>query len=243
MFIQPFNTTHILTITIMPMLGFIIIHLVSHSLHEQSKRRLLLSICYFNIVLYVVYKIVQAHEQGYAFDIFTNLPLHLCNLNLILLPIALHTKNKTLMAYQLYFGVPLAALALITVHPLFISRPIWHFTPFVYFFYHSMLVVLPFVPVKHRFYTPSFKNILQPTLLLVVLTAVIHSINIVFRATGLAADANYFFTYGLEGDFFTELLWQFIPYPFFFLLPALLLFVPFIILVTLSFHLQHSRHP
>jgi len=202
---------------------------------------MLLIICYSNALLYIIYKFAQAHEGGYTFDIFSNLPLHFCNLNLLLLPLALHTKNKTLMAYQLYFGVPLAALALVTVYPTFLSRPMWHFTPFVYFFYHSILVVVPIALVKFKFYTPSFKNTCQPTILLVALTATIHGVNVILRATGIAPTANYFFTYGLEGDFFTELLWRFIPYPFFFLLPALLLFAPYIVLLTLPFHLSKTK--
>jgi len=241
MTIEPLNTTHILTITLIPTLVYACLHFLSRQYDDQTKRRMLLFICYFNALLYLSYKIVQAIENGYDFGLSSNLPLHFCNLNLILLPIALHTKNKTLMAYQLYFGVPLAALALVTIYPTFISRPIWHFTPFVYFFYHSLLVVLPIMLVKCKLYTPSFKNILQPTLLLIALTSVIHGINVIFRATGIASEANYFFTYGLEGDFFTELLWRFIPYPFFFLLPALLLFVPYIILVTLPFYLRQSK--
>ena len=77
--------------------------------------------------------------------------------------------------------------------------------------------------------------------MLAALTAVIHVVNIVFRATGIASESNYFFTYGLAGDFFTELLWRLVPYNFFFLLPALLLFAPYIFLVTLPFHIAAKR--
>ena len=241
MIIEPFNLTHILTITIMPSLIFLCVYFLLKRCSEQSKQRILLVICYSNILLYAIYKIVQANEEGYAFDIFVNLPLHFCNLNLLLIPIAIHAKSKMLMAYQLYFGVPLVALALITVYPSFISRPIWSFTPFIYFYYHSMLLVLPILLVKFKFYTPSFKVVLQPTLLLIVLTVIIHIVNVIFRATGIASESNYFFTYGLQGDFFTELLWSIVPYNFFFLLPALLLFAPYIFLITIPFHLRVTQ--
>jgi len=241
MLIEPFNLTHILTITTIPILIFLGIYFPIKKRDEGTKQRILLFICYFNAILYVVYKIVQANEASYAFDIFTNLPLHFCNLNLILIPLAIHTKSRTLHAYQLYFGVPLAALALITVYPTFLSRPIWYFTPLVYFYYHSMLAVLPLILVKLKLYIPSFKVVWQPTLMLIALATTIHIVNVVFRATGIANESNYFFTYGLEGDFFTELLWGILPYNFFFLLPALLLFVPYVFLVTLPFHLSAKR--
>ena len=225
----------------MPALIFSGIYFLLRKRDKQIKQRVLLFICYFNVMLYVLYKVAQANEQGYAFDIFTNLPLHFCNLNLLLLPIAIHTKSKALMAYQLYFGIPLTALALITVYPTFISRPIWNFTPFVYFYYHSMLAVLPLILVKFKFYTPSYKIIWQPTLMLVMVTAIMHIVNIIFRATGVAVESNYFFTYGLEGDFFTELLWRMLPYNFFFLLPGLLLFAPYVFFITLPFHLSAKK--
>jgi len=220
----------------MPITIFLGIYFAISKKDENTKQRALLLICISNAVLYVIYKIVQAIEGGYTFDIFTNLPLHFCNLNLILLPLAIYKKSKTLMAYQVYFGVPLAGLALITIYPAFISRPIWHFTPFVYFYYHSMLLALPLVLIKLKLFTPSFKVIWQPTLLLVGLTAAIHVVNMIFRATGIAGNANYFFTYGLEGDFFTELLWGILPYNFFFLLPAILLFAPYVFFMTLLFN-------
>jgi len=225
----------------MPAIIFLSINAALQKREESTTNRILMLICLFNAILYASYKVAQANEAGHTFDIFTNLPLHFCNLNLILLPLAIHKKSKVLLAYQLYFGVPLAALALITVYPAFISRPIWHFTPFVYFFYHSMLVVLPLILIKYKFYTPSFKAVWQPALLLVALTAIMHIVNMIFRATQIANQSNYFFTYGLEGDFFTELLWRILPYNFFFLLPALLLFVPYIILTTLPFHLKENK--
>ena len=236
--IEVFNLTHILMITLPPALIFFVISSFAIKRSEEARRVILLYVCGFNAVLYLSYKIVQAASPGFHFDLFTHLPLHFCNINLILLPLAIYTKSKPLLAYQLYFGVPLAGLALITVYPAFLSTSPFEFLTFVYFFYHSMLFVLPLTLLRLKLFTPSFKNIWQPTLMLVALTFLMHVINVIFRATGIASESNYFFTFGLEGDFFTELLWRFIPYNFFFLLPSLLLFAPYIVLVTLPFHLS-----
>jgi len=241
MIVEPFNLTHIITIIILPVLCFFTIDFFLKNRSEKAKRNVLLILCCFNALLYLFYKIVQAHDPLYNFNIFTNLPLHFCNINLILLPLAIFFRNKHLMAYQLYFGVVLAALALVTVDPSFRSKPIFEFTCIVYFYYHSMLVILPLILIKFKLYTPSFKVVWQPTLILVFLTFVMHIVNIIFRATGLAVESNYFFTYGLKGDFFTELFWSILPYNFFFLLPSLLLFVPYIILITLPFHVRKSH--
>jgi len=243
MIIEPLNLTHIITIIVLPVLVFLAVNFSLKDRDEKIKRYALLILCCFNALLYLVYKIVQAHDPSYNFNIFTNLPLHFCNINLILLPLAIYTKNKYLMAYQLYFGVILAALALFTVDPSFRSKPLFEFTCIVYFYYHSMLAVLPLILIKFKFYTPSFKVIWQPVLIIVSLTSLMHIVNMIFRATGLANDSNYFFTYGLKGDFLTEFYWSLIPYNLFFLLPSLITFAPYIILVTLPFHLKNRHLP
>ena len=241
MTVEIFNTTHILTILLMPLLIYLTLSYALTNRSDITKRNVLLLICGFNAALYVVYKFAQANEAVDDFDIFLNLPLHFCNINLILLPLAIYLKNRNLMAYQFYFGTILASLALVMVYPGFRSRSIFEFTPFVYFYYHSMLATLPIVLIKLRLYTPSFKAVWQPVLILVGMTSFMHIINMILRATNIAAEANYFFTFGLRGDFFTELFWRIVPLEFFFLLPSLLLFAPFIILTTLPFHLSGKK--
>ncbi|MCL2702106.1 MAG: YwaF family protein [Defluviitaleaceae bacterium] len=241
MIIEAFNLMHILAFTAIPGICYLALNFALKKSNEKRLRNNLLLICCFNALLYLSYKIVQARDPAYDFDIFMNLPLHFCNINLILLPLAIFTRNKHLMAYQFYFGTVLAALALVTVDPAFRSRPLFEFTSIVYFYYHSMLAVIPVMLVRFKLYTPSFKVIWQPAAVLTALTFIIHVVNIVLRTSGIAPESNYFFTYGLKGDFFTELFWRILPYEFFFLLPSLLLFAPFIFITTLPFHLSKKQ--
>ena len=236
-----FNLPHILTITLIPIAIFFGLYFGLRKCEENTIRQVLLWICIFNAVLYVVYKVVQFFQPTYEFYFLLNLPLHFCNLNLILLPLAIYLRNKYLMAYQFYFGVCLAAIALLAIDPAFRGAPLLDFTTITYFYYHSFLMVAPILLIAFRLYRPSFKNVWQPTVFLVGLTAIIHLINMFLRGTGLAPTANYFFTYGLRGDPLTEIYWSIIPYEFFFLLPALLSFAPFIILTTLPFYLKDRK--
>jgi uncharacterized membrane protein YwaF len=226
----------------MPVIIYLALNYTLKNCCDKTKRNILLIICGFNALLYISYKIVQAQPtHEYDFYIFLNLPLHFCNINLILLPISILLKNKYLMAYQFYFGTVRAVLALVTIDPAFRAKPLFEFTCIVYFYYHSMLAILPVLLVKFKFFTPSFKIIWQPTLILTGLAFIMHIVNIIFRTTGIAPEANYFFTYGLRGDFFTEFFWSILPYEFFFLLPSLLTFAPYIILTTLPFHLANRK--
>jgi len=238
---EAFNLSHIFTIVIMPAIICLALNYSLKNRSDKTKKNILMIICCFNALLYLSYKIVQANDPDYNFDIFTNLPLHFCNINLILLPLSILLKNKYLMAYQFYFGTVLAALALVTIDPAFRGKPLFEFTCLVYFYYHSMLAVLPVLLVKFKFYTPSFKVIWQPALILTGLTFVMHIVNVLFKTTGVAPEANYFFTYGLKGDFFTEFFWSILPYEFFFLLPSMLTFAPYIFFTTLPFHLAARR--
>ena len=175
MIMESFNLTHILTIVIMPAVIYLALNYALKNRSDKTKRNVLLIICCFNALLYLSYKIVQAQPtHDYDFDIFLNLPLHFCNINLILLPISILTKNKYLMAYQFYFGTILATLALVTIDPAFRAKPLFEFTCLVYFYYHSMLVVLPVLLVKFKIFTPSFKVIWQPTLILIGLAFIMH---------------------------------------------------------------------
>ena len=241
MIIEQLNQTHLLTITIMPVLAFLLMFFSLRKQNEKTQTTVLLIICIINAVFYAVYKVAQAYDPDYNFNLFTNLPLHFCNINLILLPLAIATKNKNLLAYQLYFGTGLAFVALLTVDPAFRSKSIFAFTCFFYFYYHSMLMVIPYLLLALKRYRPSFRYILQPILLLVSLTFIMHLVNIVFRSTGLAADANYFYTFGMDGDSFNESLRRLIPYNLLYLLPTLIFFIPQILIVTFPYYLIDRR--
>ena len=79
MIMEAFNLTHILTIVILPAVIYPALNYALKNRSDKTKRKILLIICGFNALLYLSYKIVQAHDPDYNFDIFTNLPLHFCN--------------------------------------------------------------------------------------------------------------------------------------------------------------------
>jgi len=243
MVMEQFSLIHIFSFTVLPAGLFCILFFSLRSKSEKFKRYALIAIALFNIVLYFVYKAYQAFfYEGYDFVLVYNLPLHFCNLNLFLLPLAIFTRSKTLMAYQVYFGTLLSLLALFAIDPAFRGAPFFEFSCMVYYYYHSMLAVMPFTFLAFKMFTPSFKEVWKPTVLLVSLTLLMHIINIIFRVTGLAIDANYFYTFGLRGDPFTEIFWNIVPYAFFFLLPALVaIFAPYVFVITLPFHLAKKR--
>jgi len=77
MIMESFNLAHISTIIIMPAVSYLVLNYLLKKHSDEAKRRVLLIICCFNALLYLVYKIVQAHDPDYGFDIFLNLPLYI----------------------------------------------------------------------------------------------------------------------------------------------------------------------
>jgi uncharacterized membrane protein YwaF len=241
MIVEYYNLTHLLVMLIFPLVIYFTLYFALRKRKHEEQRRILIALCIFNIALYLTYKIVQYFVPYYDFHFFMNLPLHFCNINLFLLPLALLLRSKTLMAYQFYFGVGLSALALLSFDASFESLPIYEFTTFVYFYYHSFLLVAPILLVTLKFFRPSFEAVWKSTALIIALTACIHLVNILLRITNIASEANYFFTYGLPGSPLTEAFWAMVPYPFFFLIPSLLTFAPFILLTTIPYAIKDRK--
>lgn len=84
-------------------------------------------------------------------------------------------------------------------------------------------------------YRPRFRDIPGTLLLLLVLTAVMTGLNLLIRGTGLSPTCNYFYTVDPAGNPLLELFRSWIPVPGLYLLPAVGIAVPFMLLVTAIF--------
>ena len=102
-----YTPSHLMMLLVAPIL-FCIFYFALRNKTEKTKRIVLLCLAIVNALMYIAYKIVMA----FTFDVFIilkELPLHLCNLNLILIPLAILTNNKLLMSY-LYYVFALAVV-------------------------------------------------------------------------------------------------------------------------------------
>jgi uncharacterized membrane protein YwaF len=239
MIVEQFNAVHIFAFTVLPAALFGGLFFGLRGRGGKVKENVLLTICVFNAALYFVYKAYQAlWYDGYEFVLVYNLPLHVCNLNLFLLPLAIRLRSRTMTAFQVYFGSPLAFFALFAIDPSFRGAPFLEFTCLTYYYYHGMLTVMPLLLPVFGMFAPSVRDAWKPVLMMAGLTFAIHIINIIMRTTGIADNANYFYTFGLSGDPFTEMFRRLIPFDFFFLLPYLaVVFVPYISAVNLVYFL------
>ena len=74
-------------------------------------------------------------------------------------------------------------------------------------------------------------------LALFIIALLVFGINLLLRITGLHPNANYFFSVETEGNPLLELFYRFIPFPFLYLLPSIVILAVYAGLITLGFFL------
>jgi len=72
---------------------------------------------------------------------------------------------------------------------------------------------------------------------------VIFGFDMLLRATGLHPQANYFFAVETEGNPLLELFYSWLPWPFLFLLPSIVLLGAYAAVITLGFDLAEKLKP
>ena len=189
----------------------LLIFLLLRGKPEARRSRFLIGVCFFNLALFAGYKLSLSMDAAYVrayypngFNIFNELPLHLCNINLFLIPLGVWKRNRSIMGFS-FFVAPLGAL-------MFLPRI------FGYYVTHALLVVCGLSLATLGFYRPDPKDIPRILKTFGLLAVGAHLINLLLRLT-LCPEANYFFTYGAEIGVL-KLFWRIIPAPLLYGLPA-----------------------
>ena len=145
--ITPFRGLHLLLL-LLTAAAALLIFLLLRKKPEARRSRLLIGMCLFNLALFTVYKLSLSMDAAYirayypnGFNIFNELPLHLCNINLFLIPIGLWKRNRSILGFA-FFVAPLGALmALLFPEPLFSGFSLFLPRIFGYYVTHALLVV------------------------------------------------------------------------------------------------------
>lgn len=178
------------------------------------------------------YEIIRTEAGIGAFSVWGELPLHLCNINTILIPVGIFTKKKGLLNYATFCG-PLGALMAL-VMPTIGFNGYSMFEPRVigYFFTHWMVFFGSLAIGVMNVQRPKKKDIWPSVGVIMILVTVIFGINMLLRTTHLYDKANYFYTISPDGNPVLELFRRIIPVSYFYILPCLLVLVPYMYLVA-----------
>ena len=242
--ITPFNTVFVVTFA-----AFLLVLIVSSILlrrkSEKVRSAVLIAACCVTLIGFFFYKYFLSIDAEFnvltanmgGFNWWGELPLQLCNINMILIPIAVWRKSRPLLAFG-FFIAPLGALMALLMpangfdgFSLLLPRMLGYYGT------HFMIVIEGIAIVTYGLYRPKFRDIPRTILAAFVIALSAFAVNMILRWSGLHPNANYFFSVETEGNFVLELFHRWIPVPFLYLLPALVIMAVFMLVVTVPFAL------
>ena len=216
---------------------------------EKTKQTVLVTACAVTFVGFFLYKYALWADEDYSritaamggFNWWGELPLHLCNINMILIPIAVLKKSRPLLCFG-FFLAPLGALMALLMpangfdgYSLLLPRMLG------YYGIHFMIVVEGLAIVTFGLFRPRPGDLPKALLTILLVALAVFGVNLLLRATGLHPKANYFYSVETEGNFLLEIFHRWIPVPFLYLLPSFLILVPYMLVITLPFALAEMR--
>ena len=246
---KPFNALFFATFAAF-LLILVVVSLIMRKRSDRAKRILIAVTALVGLVGFFVYKYFLSIDTEYdaitqnmgGFNWWGELPLHLCNINLILIPIAVLTKKRPLMGFC-FFVAPLGALmALLMPANGFSGYSI--FLPRMIGFYgiHFLIIIAAIAIVTFGLYRPRFKDIPLTLLMVCLIALIVFGINMLMRKTGLHPNANYFYSVEPENISLLKLFHKWIPVPFLYLLPAIPILLTEMLLITLPFAIaDHAK--
>ncbi len=211
---------------------------------EATKTRVFVIVCLISFASFFVYKYflsidVEYDQVAYAemggFNWWGELPLHACNINMLLIPLAVLLNITPLKGFGFFVGTLGAGFAIAIPAVGFSGYSILLPRMIGFYFTHFMIVIEAIALVTWGFYKPKFRDIPYILLMVVGIALIIFVIVTVIRKTGLNPHANYFYLMETEGNALLDIFYKWIPMPFFYLLPALGILLVYMLIVTTPF--------
>ena len=213
---------------------------------DRKQVRTILGIAYgIALVLYFVYKYMLSIDPDYsaitvaagldAFSWWDELPFQLCNINLILILLATWKDSKALYSFVFFTSTLGAAMALLMPSTGFSGYSV--FLPRILGYYFTHFAVLMEMPLLAAtgLYKPKKQDIPKAVGMVLLILVIVTGIDFALIWSGLNPGANYFFSMGAELNPILEILWGWIPIPCIYLLPTVVILVPYMCLITWIF--------
>ena len=210
---------------------------------DRAKRVTLTAACVLTLIGFFVYKYFLSIDAEYnvltadmgGFNWWGELPLQLCNINMIMIPVAVLTKKRPLLGFCFFVGTLGALMALMMPTTGFDGYSL--LLPRMLGFYgtHFMIVIEALAVAAFGLYRPKYRDLPFIVLALLGIAFAVFLIDMLLRWTGLHPHANYFFAVETEGNPVLGLFYRLIPYPFLYLLPCSLILGAYMAAVMLFF--------
>lgn len=202
---------------------------------ERTRRQVLIIASVATIAVFIVYKVVLFNDGEYdritasmgGFNWWGELPLHLCNINMVLMPFAVHYDSRPLKSFCFFVG-PLGAMMALFMPGLgFNGYPIWLPRMLCYYGTHFAIMLEGLALATLGLYRPRFRDVPVTVITLLLITLAAFCINLILRTTGLHPKANYFFSVETEGNAILDMFYRWISVPYLYLYPGIVILVAY----------------
>ena len=246
--IHPFNSVFFACFALFLLL-LIIAALLLRGKSDRIKKTVLVAACVVTFLGFFVYKyflsvdaeVNEATAAMGGFNWWGELPLQLCNINMILIPVAVLTNRRSLMSFCFFVGPLGALMALVMPGAGFDGYSILLPRMLGYYGTHFMIIIEALAVVSFGFYRPRFRDLPGTVAALAGISLVVFCINLLFRHIGVNPVANYFFTCDPLVGTPLEMVYSWIPLPYLYMVPVMALFAVYMALVTLPFALTERK--
>jgi len=153
---------------------------------------------------------------------------------MILIPIGIMTNNKSILGFSFYVAPIGAIMALLCPEPAFFGFSLFVPRIFGYYMTHILILYSGIALSVLGIFKPKVKSIPTVSVTFVAISFLIHCVNLIMRAT-ICSNANYFYTVSTSDVGILNVFWEIIPYPFWYLLPSLIILGFYMALVSAIF--------
>ena len=246
--IHPFNSVFFACFALFLLL-LIIAALLLRGKSDRVKKTVLVAACVVTFLGFFVYKYFLSVDAEFneataamgGFNWWGELPLQLCNINMILIPVAVLTNRRSLMSFCFFVGPLGALMALVMPGAGFDGYSILLPRMLGYYGTHFIIIIEALALAVFGLYRPRFRDLPGTIAALLAVSLAVFGVNVLLRATGLHPKANYFFSMETEGNPVLELFYRFVPYPYLYELPSFLILIPYMLIITAGFALADRK--
>ena len=246
---KPFNLTFFVVTAIFIAI-LVAASLIMKNKSDRAKRIVIASAAAVTLIGFIFYKIALSNDLAYheitiatsgGFNWWGELPLQLCNINMLLIPVAVMFDLQMLMSFCFFVGSLGATLAIVMPGAGFDHYSIFLPRMLGYFGTHYMVVIMAVAIVTFGLYRPKYRDLPRTCVIIATVSFCVFLINLLFIYTGLYPNANYFYSIDPVGNPLLELFYKIIPIPYLYELLSLFILVPYMALVTTGFWLSDRK--
>ena len=105
-----------------------------------------------------------------------------------------------------------------------------------YYGTHFLIVIEGWSIAAFGLYRPKFRGFPKIVFAMFAVSFSVFMINMIMRWTGIFPRANYFYSVETEGNFLLEIFHKWIPVPYLYLMPSIVILLAYMTIVTLGFN-------